>query len=54
MRKAENYDNFPWPKYPLEFKEIVRNVWNIQEQLGRELIGYLAIGMEVCVFKIKK
>jgi hypothetical protein len=46
MRKSK-VSNFPWPKNPPEFRKIVSEIWELQEQMGRELIEYLSIGVGV-------
>lgn len=51
MRRS-NVPNFPWPKNPTTFQTVVSDVWNMQEQMGRQLMEYLAIGLEVAPQKL--
>jgi isopenicillin N synthase-like dioxygenase len=45
MRRVAEEEKFPWPPGLPNFKEIVTDIWNFQEELAREIMSYMATGI---------
>jgi hypothetical protein len=45
MRRVAEEEKFPWPPGLPSFKEKVGDIWEFQEELSREIMSYLAVGI---------